>query len=58
MLTLEQVKQRLSHMNLKRVAKEAGVHHNALYRLMNGGVSPRYETVKKISDWLELQAGQ
>lgn len=53
MLTLDQVKHRLEHMNLKRVAKEAGVHYNALYRMMNGSVSPRYETVKKVSDWIE-----
>ena len=50
MLTLEQIKERLTESNLMAVSKAAGVHSNALYRLMNGGVKPSYETVKRLSD--------
>ena len=53
MLTLEQIKERLTESNLMAVSKAAGVHSNALYRLMNGGVKPSYETVKRLSDYLE-----
>ncbi len=53
MMTLEEIKNQLQDANLKRVAERAGVHYNALYRLMNGNTNPSYETVKKLSDYLE-----
>lgn len=53
MLTLDEVKRRLKPMNLQHVAKETGIHPNALYRICAGASGPRYETVKKLSDWLE-----
>jgi len=53
MMTLEQIKRRLEPMNLSRVSRETGLHPNALYRIVSGKTSPRYETVKKLSDWLE-----
>jgi predicted transcriptional regulator len=52
MLTLEQIKQKLEDANLKRVAEKAGVHYNSLYGLMRGR-NPSYDTVKKLSDYLE-----
>ena len=53
MLTLPEIKQRLEVMNLKAVADRAEVHHNAVYRLMKEGSKPSYETVKRLSDYLE-----
>ncbi len=55
MLTLDEIKKRLEPMNLQRVAKETGLHPNVLYRISAGGEGARYETVKRISDWLEAQ---
>ena len=54
MLDLEQVRKRLSDSNLRKVATASGVSYPAVYRLMNmerGSV--HYETVKKLSDYLE-----
>lgn len=53
MMTLEQVKAALEHYKLNRVAKAAGVDRHVLYRMMREGAKPSYETVKKLSDWLE-----
>ena len=53
MLTLDRIRVKLEHMNINSVAKESGVHQNAIYRIMKGADSARYETVKKISDFLE-----
>lgn len=53
MKTLEDVKKGLKHYKLNRVAKEAGVDKHTLYRMMNEDSRPSYETVKKLSDWLE-----
>ncbi len=53
MMTLEQVKTALEKYKLNRVAKEAGVDKHTLYRMMKENTKPSYETVKKISDWLE-----
>jgi len=53
MLNLEEIRRRLAPMNLSYVAREAGIHPNALYRIASGKTGARYETVKKLSDWLE-----
>lgn len=53
MMTLDQVKAQLKDMNLKAVADASGVHYNAVYRLVNGGTNPSYETVQKIVSYLE-----
>lgn len=52
MLTLEQIKERLQDSNLAKVAQKAGIHYNSLYGLMKGR-NPSYDTVKKLSDYLE-----
>lgn len=51
-MTLDEIKKRLKESNLKAVATAAGIHHNALYRLMNGGTNPSYETVRKLIDYI------
>lgn len=53
MLTLEEITEKLKPMKLQYVARETGVHANVLYRIAKGEANPQYETVKKLSDWLE-----
>ena len=55
MLTLEEIRNRLreSHSKINKVAEGAGLHPNAVYRLMREDSKPAYETVKKLSDYLE-----
>lgn len=54
MLTLDQIKDRLKHSNLKAVAEAASVNYNTLYKLMNEeGRDPAYSTVKALSDYLQ-----
>ena len=53
MLTLEQIRQRLEHSNLKAVAQAAGLHFNTVYNLMNTDKVPSYATVKALSDYLQ-----
>lgn len=53
MLTVEQIKKRLEHANLFKVAEAAGVHPATVYRLMREDGKPLYETVKALSDYLE-----
>jgi predicted transcriptional regulator len=51
MLTPEQIRQRLHDANLRKVADRADVKYATLWRLMNGA-SPKYHTVRAISDYL------
>jgi predicted transcriptional regulator len=51
-LTLEQIRDRLKHSNLKAVAEAAGIHYNTLHKLMNKDCDPAYSTVKALSDYL------
>lgn len=55
MLTIEEVRKRLKNKawNLRAIAKEIGIHENALYRLVNGETNPLYSTVKLLSDYIE-----
>lgn len=56
MLTVEQIRKRLQDANLKRVAENAGIHPATVYRLMQDDSKPLYETVKALSDYLEVQS--
>lgn len=53
MMTLDQVKEALKNYNLTRVARASGVDRHVLYRVIRENAKPSYETVKKLSDWLE-----
>jgi DNA-binding phage protein len=53
MLTLDEIKAQLQDANLMRVATNAGVHPASLYRIMRGSGQASYETVKKLSDYLQ-----
>lgn len=53
MLTVEQIRERLQHSNLKAVAESIGIHYNTLYRLMKTESDPSYSTVKTVSDYLQ-----
>jgi DNA-binding phage protein len=55
MLTINEVKQRLTDSNLRRVAVKAGVHPATVYRFMQPDSKPSYETVKLLSDYLTAQ---
>lgn len=51
-MSLDRLRSVLSAMNLREVARGAGVHPNTVYRLANGS-GAHYETVRKIMDYLK-----
>lgn len=53
MLTIEQIRERLKHSNLKAVSDAVGIHYNTLYRLIKTDGDPSYSTVKALSDYLQ-----
>lgn len=53
MYTVEQIRKRLQDSNMKAVARKAGVHHNSLLAMMRGDRLPRYETLKRLSDYID-----
>lgn len=55
MLTIVQIKQRLSDANLRRVAVNAGLHPATVYRFMQGDSQPLFETVRALSAYLQKQ---
>jgi DNA-binding phage protein len=54
MLTVDQIKIILSDRNLSKVAIESEVSAASIYRLLKEDSKPLYETVKKLSDYLEV----
>jgi DNA-binding phage protein len=55
---LEKLRQMLADMNIQAVARGAGVHPNALYRLMAGSSNPKYETVQRVMNYLTKGTAQ
>lgn len=55
---LEKLRQMLADMNIQAVARGAGVHPNALYRLMAGSSNPKYETVQRVMNYLTKETAQ
>jgi DNA-binding phage protein len=53
MLTIEQVRTHLEDTNLKSLSKKLEIHYNTLYSAVKGTGNPSYDTVKKISDYIE-----
>jgi predicted transcriptional regulator len=51
-MEIEQLRSILKLLNLKEVAREAGVHPNTLYRIAAGGEA-RYSTVMRVMVYLK-----
>lgn len=52
MINIDKIKEILKDMNLRAVAKGAGIHENSLYRIM-AGQSCRFDTLSKIVVYLQ-----
>lgn len=54
MLKLEEIQKALADRNLRKVARAVDLSYDTIWRVANGTVvSVSYETVKKLSDYLE-----
>lgn len=53
MMTLKEIREKLKDRKMTVVSSETGIHVNAIYRFMNDQTKPKYDTVKKLIDYLE-----
>ena len=53
MSQIEKLRKLLTDRNISAVARGAGVHKNTLYRLKNGAVNVKYETLRVVLEYLE-----
>lgn len=54
MLTLEEIRGRLFDRRLRMIAAKVGVHYQTILKIRDRDeANPTYETVKKLSDYLE-----
>ena len=59
MLTIEEVKSRLSDRNLKEVSRRTGISYANLYAIGTGRrKNPTYRVIAKLSDYLEQKNDQ
>jgi len=59
MLTLEEVKKRLSDRNLKEVSRRTGISYANIYAIATGRrENPTYKVIAKLSDYLEQKHDQ
>jgi transcriptional regulator with XRE-family HTH domain len=53
MITLEEIRQKLSDRNLSEVARRTGVSYRTLFSICNGtNKNPSYESVRAIVEYL------
>lgn len=53
MLTLAEIRQKLSDRNLRVIAERTGINYQTLWRIMKKpGHSPSLSTVERLSDYL------
>ncbi len=52
MLTIEQIKDKMRDRKASKVAKAIGISRQALYLILNGATRPSYDTLQKLSDYL------
>lgn len=57
-MTLDDIRKQLEDRNIQAVARGAGIHPNAIYRLISGKTRPMYETVEKLRKYLEGESGE
>ena len=56
MLTPEQIKARLKDRVMTKVAEETGIYYHTLLRFRDGTTRrPQYETIRRLSEYLEKQ---
>jgi predicted transcriptional regulator len=56
MMTLGQIRDALSDLNLTKVTKTTGVNYHTITRLANDSAEPDYETVRLIVLYLQERA--
>ena len=52
-LSIEEIREKLSDRIILIVAERTGVHHNVIYRIQKGESLPRYSTLIKLSNYLQ-----
>lgn len=55
MLSPEEIRERLKDRNIAKVAYYSGLSYGSVLRLSKGHDNPKYETVKKVSEYLERE---
>lgn len=51
--TVENIRDYFAEHNLKQVARETELSYSVIYRLMSGESNPTYETVKRLSEYID-----
>jgi predicted transcriptional regulator len=52
MISIEELRAALADRNILAVARETGIHSNVIYRLRAGISNPRYETFRRLVDYI------
>lgn len=53
MLKAEDIRRHLKDCNVQAVSRATGVSANAIYRFMKDDANPLYDTVEKLSEYVE-----
>jgi len=52
-LRLDVIREKLKDRNLSAVSRGANISRPVLYQIMNKDTDPRYQTIERLSDYLE-----
>lgn len=57
-LDVETIRKLMADRKIALVARKTGLNPNTLYRLLSGKVYPRYQTLRKLSEYLTSESEQ
>lgn len=49
---VDTLRRRLKRYNISKAARETGIEKHQLYRIVNEGSRPSYDTVRKLLQWM------
>tara|TARA_R110000803_G_scaffold177046_1_gene239445 strand:- start:205 stop:375 length:171 start_codon:yes stop_codon:yes gene_type:complete len=56
MLTPEEIRKKLTDVNMSKIARDTGLSRPTIYKFLNGLDNMQYDTVKKVSEYFEREA--
>lgn len=55
MLTPEEIRDKLTDVNMSQIARDTGLSRPTIYKFLNSMANMQYDTVKKVSDYFEKE---
>ena len=56
MLTPDEIREKLTDVNMSKIARETGLTRPTIYKFLTGAENMQYDTVKRVSEYFERES--